>query len=171
MFRMMMRPLLARTERQLGGSVDWMRHVLDASPRAFRRFLAFLWLAGYRRAAPAGAWHVAGLVAVLHEDCGPCVQIAINVARKDGVPREVLQAVLDGRLDDLPAPLADAARFARSVVARDGGEQAPRERLRALWGDAAVVELAFAVASARVFPTAKRGLGFARSCALEPPRA
>ncbi len=165
-----MRPLLARAERELGGSVDWMRHVLDASPRAFRRFLAFLWLAGYRRAAPADAWHVAALVATRGEDCGPCVQIALNLARKDGVPREVLLAVLEGRHDDLPAPLADAARFADAIVTRNGLEQAPRERLRGLWGDAAVVELSFAVASARVFPTAKRGLGFATSCALQPPR-
>jgi alkylhydroperoxidase family enzyme len=163
--RLVLRRLDAE-ERKLGGvSVEYLRHVARASLPAFLKFALFTPLAGHRKKLPADAYHLARVVAVRHEDCGTCVQIEVNLARKDDVAPELLRAALEGRFDDLPPHLADACRFARAVCER-GDDAELRERLRARHGDEGLVELALAVAAARVFPTTKRALGYATSCSL-----
>ena len=103
-------------------------------------------------------------MATRHEDCGTCVQIAVNQARKAGLPAELLRAVLDGKLDALPEELRDAYRFAEAVLAANGEEDAWRERIRLRYGDEGLIEMALAIASCRVFPITKRALGYAVSC-------
>ena len=88
----------------------------------------------------------------------------MNEVKKAGVPAEILRAVLDGRLDDLPEELRDVYRFAEAVVKASGEEDAFRERIRARYGDEGLIEMALAIASCRVFPTTKRALGYAVSC-------
>jgi hypothetical protein len=92
------------------------------------------------------------------------VQIAVNQVRKAGVPAEVLQAVLDCRLDDLPEELRDAYRFAEAVATQSGAEDEWREGIRRRYGDEGLIEMALAIASCRAFPTIKRALGYAVSC-------
>ncbi|HZG52936.1 MAG TPA: hypothetical protein VEZ40_12440 [Pyrinomonadaceae bacterium] len=167
MLRQLILRRLAAEERKLGGvSLDYLRHVARTSLPAFFKFALFTPLAAHRRALPADAYHVARLVATQHEDCGTCVQIEVNLARRAGVVPEVLRAAVLGRPDELPAPLADAYRFAAAVVEAGGAEGEWRERVRAHYGEEALVEMALGVAAARVFPTTKRALGYATSCAL-----
>ena len=135
-----------------------------ASLRAFFKFGKFLAVDEYRRVLPAGPCYVARIVAIRHEDCGTCVQIAVNQAKKAGVPATVVQAVLDGQPDRLPDELAEAYRFAEAVVTQSGEEDALRERIRSRHGDEGLVEMALAIASCRVFPITKRALGYAVSC-------
>jgi alkylhydroperoxidase family enzyme len=164
MLRWLIRKRLAAAERDLGVPVDYARHILDVSLGAFLKFVKVLPLDGYRRSLPAGPYHVARLVAVRHEDCGPCVQIVVNQAKKEGVSPEVLQAALASEPDALPEDLADAYRFAEAVVTRSGDEDRLRDRIRQRHGEAGLVEMALAVAVCRIFPTVKRGLGYATSC-------
>jgi alkylhydroperoxidase family enzyme len=107
---------------------------------------------------------VARLVATRDEDCGTCVQIEVNLAKKDGVSLAVIQAVLDSRPDDLPEELSDVYHFAEEVVTATGGEAPYRERIRRRYGEEALVELAMTMAACRVFPITKRALGYAQSC-------
>src|SRR5438093_858876 len=83
-----------------------------SSLRAFFKFAKFLAVDEYRRVLPPGPCYVARIVAVRDEDCGTCVQIAVNQAKKAGVPAEQLRAVLDGNPDGLPEELRDVYRFA-----------------------------------------------------------
>ncbi len=89
----------------------------------------------------------------------------MNLARKDGVPAEVVRAVLNNRPEELTPELADVHRFAKAVVEASGGEAELRERLRERYEEG-LVELALGIAAARVFPVTKRALGYATSCAL-----
>lgn len=155
---------LDRTERQLGESLDYMRHVLKVSLRAFFKFGMFMPLAEHRRVLAPSPYRVARIVATRDEDCGTCVQIEVNLAVAEGVDKEVLRATVEARPEDLPEDLRDAYRFAESVVSADGSEPEPRERIRARHGDEGVVELAMAIAAARVFPIAKRALGYGTEC-------
>jgi alkylhydroperoxidase family enzyme len=164
MLRWLIRKRLAAVERDLGVPVDYVRHILDVSLGAFLRCGMVMPLEKYRRSLPAGPYHVARLVAVRHEDCGPCVQIVVNLAKKDGVAPQVLQAALAAAPDALPEDLADAYCFAEAVVTRSGDEDRLRERIRQRYGEAGLVEMALAIAVCRIFPTAKRGLGYATSC-------
>ena len=166
MLRYLLNKRLDTAERELGESVDYLRHILRYSLPAFLRFGGFMPVSSYRRALPAEPWHVARIVATRDADCGTCVQIEVNLARKDGVSKDILRAVLDHRLHDLPKDLADCCRFAEAVVRATGEEDALRERLRARYGEAGLVELALGIASCRVFPVTKRALGYARSCSL-----
>jgi hypothetical protein len=74
------------------------------------------------------------VVAARHDDCGECVQIAVNQARKAGVRPDLLQAVLADRWGDLPGEVADACRFAAAVVTASGEEDELRERIRQRYG-------------------------------------
>ncbi|HLL72722.1 MAG TPA: hypothetical protein VK363_14865 [Pyrinomonadaceae bacterium] len=154
-------------ERRLGGvSIDYLRHIARTSLPAFFKFALFTPLAAHRRSLPADAYHVARIVATQHEDCGTCVQIEVNLARAHGVSADVLRAAVRRRPEELPAELVVVYRFALSVVEAEGAEGEWRERVRAHYGEEALVEMALAIAAARVFPTTKRALGYATSCAL-----
>jgi alkylhydroperoxidase family enzyme len=168
---MLRRFILSRigaAEKELGVPLDYCRYMIRVSLRASLRFAKFLAVDEYRRVLPPGPLYVARIVAVRDEDCGTCVQIAVNQARKAGLSAGVLQAVLDEEPDRLPDELAEAYRFAHAVVNRSGEEDALRERIRLRYGDEGLVEMALAIASCRVFPVTKRALGYAVSCSAVP---
>jgi hypothetical protein len=76
----------------------------------------------------------------------------------------ILSAALAGKVEELPESLQDVYRFTEAVVTASGEDEEYRDRLRKVFGEEAVVELALAIATCRVFPTLKRALGFAQSC-------
>jgi alkylhydroperoxidase family enzyme len=166
MMRSVVLKQIAAEERTLGESLDYVRHILRTSFRAFLKFMLFMPLSRHRRVLPAAPYHVARIVATRDADCGTCVQIEVNLARRDGIPPETIRAVLDERPDALPDDLADAYRFTAGVVGATGDEDATRERIRQRYGEEGLVEIGLAIASARVFPITKRALGYARACAL-----
>lgn len=164
MLRRLIETRISAAERSLGVPADYLRHILRVSLRSFFKFVKIMPLAEYRRALASEPYHVARLVATRDEDCGTCLQIEVNLAKKDGVSPAVLQAVLDSRPDDLPRELADVYHFTQHVVTASGGEDELRERIRRRYGEEALVELAMAMAVCRVFPITKRALGYAKSC-------
>jgi alkylhydroperoxidase family enzyme len=165
MISALMERRLVAAERETGEGLDFVRDILRGSKAGFLKFLAFLPLAQHRAAMPADAYFVARLTAVRHEDCGPCVQTVIRYARKAGVDAGVLRAVVEGRAAALPPDLAEIHRFAQAVVSCDPACAEQSEALRRRYGDAAMVDLAFGIATGRVFPTVKRVLGHGQSCA------
>jgi AhpD family alkylhydroperoxidase len=164
MLRRLIQARIAAAEKELGVPLENCRYMLRISLRASFKFAKFLAVDEYRRVLPPGPCYVARIVAVQDEDCGTCVQIAVNQARKAGVRAEQLQAVLHGSLDRLPDELQEAYRFAEAVVTRNGQEDTWRERIRLRYGDEGLIEMALAIASCRVFPVTKRALGYAVSC-------
>ena len=164
MLRKLIRGRIAAAEKTLGVPLDYCRFIIRTSLRASFKFTKFLAVDEYRRVLPAGPFYVARIVAVRDEDCGSCVQIAVNQAKTAGISPQVLRAVLDGSLDDLAEELRDAYRFADAVVRHTGQENQLRERIRERYGDEGLIELALAIAACRTFPVTKRALGFAVSC-------
>jgi len=168
----MIRPLilsgLKRWEMKLGVSVEYLRHICRTSLRLFFKFLKFSSFAQHRRVVPPGPYFVASIVATRLEDCGTCVQIAVTLARQEGVDAEHLRHVLDSRPDQLPEELAEAYHFADSVLSGSPEQETWRERIRARYGDEGLIEMAYGLAASRVFPTVKRALGYAQSCSLVP---
>jgi len=81
-----------------------------------------------------------------------------------GVATETVRAVIERRPAALPEPLAAVYRFAESVVTATYAEGELRERVRKEYGERGLVEMALGMASCRVFPVAKRALGYAVSC-------
>ncbi len=164
MLRALIESRISSAEHRLGVPADYLRHVLKTSLRAFLKFTKIMPLAEYRRVLPVEPYHVARIVATQEEDCGTCLQIEVNLAKRDKVKPAVIRACMNGRPDDLPEQLADVYRFAQGVVRHSGDDDIYRERIREAYGDEGLVELAMAIAVCRVFPATKRALGFAQSC-------
>jgi alkylhydroperoxidase family enzyme len=166
MLGFLVRRKIRSAEKRLGEPLDYMREMYESAPDAFWQFVKFAKVAAYRSKLPAAPIHVARLVATKYQDCGPCVQIAVNLAKEEGVEADVLRAALAGNVEELPESLRDVYRFAEAVVARTGEEDSYRESLRKVFGEEAMVELSLAIATCQVFPILKRGLGHAKSCSL-----
>jgi alkylhydroperoxidase family enzyme len=152
-------------ERQLGHDLGYIRELLASSRAAFWKFGLFNWIADHGRHTPVQLRHLARLGATHGEDCGPCTQIVVTLAQRDGVPRQILAAALAGG-HGLPPLERDVYRFGRAVSVGGADIDALRERLEADLGRAAVVELVYAISMARVYPALKRGLGYGQSCAV-----
>lgn len=166
MISMMLNKEIDKAEEFLGANMDYLRHLQDQSLGAALKFFMFMPMAGHGKTADPNALAVARLVATKQEDCGPCVQATVNGALAAGADKAVVQAVLDADLETLSPTLRQVHDFAKSVARADPSATSQSEELSELLGAAAVMELSLAIASARVFPTLKRGMGFAQSCAM-----
>ena len=168
MLRWLMRRGLDREERNVGESVDYLRHMVDVSPGAFLRFASIMPFANSRKVLPVEAWFVAQVVTLQAEDCGTCLQIGVNLARQNNVDAALLRAVLSGEVDAMSEEIADVYRFTKAVLGSTGEEDALREVLRGRYDDRGLIELSYAIASSRIPPTVKRTLGYAKSCSIVP---
>jgi alkylhydroperoxidase family enzyme len=153
-------------EKKLGVTLDYLREIAATAPAAFRLLGRVSQLGHSLKPADRHAAHLAGLGAAMHDDCGTCVQIHINLARQDGVPEDVLRRAVQGEAGTLPERLALSFRFGEAVAANDPEMHELREKLEADLGKRAVIDMAIGIAFARFYPTVKRALGHARSCAV-----
>jgi alkylhydroperoxidase/carboxymuconolactone decarboxylase family protein YurZ len=152
-------------EREIGVPLDYQRDMAEASPGSALRLAEMGRLARMDQTVPPQVAAIAGLGAVLAEDCGECVQIYVNLAAKAGIERHHIKAALDNRLADLPSDLKLGYCFGRVVSENDPMLLEKGAAVEARFGRKALVDLAMAIAVARFYPTVKRALGHSRSCA------
>ncbi len=145
--------------------VSYMRHMLNTSQGAFFKFSKLTDLAQHCEAAPKQALFAAKLVGAVAEDCGPCVQLVVNMAREAGVAHDQIEAILMRDRSAMNGDTALGFNFADAIVRREPYNDEVREAVRASWGDAGVLDLTLAVQIGRVFPMIKAGLGYAKECA------
>jgi hypothetical protein len=100
------------------------------------------------------------------EDCGPCTQLVVTRAEREGVAPATLKAILAGDERAMPPDAALGFRFAQAVLRHDAAADALRDEIVVRWGMRALVTLAFAITTSRIFPTLKYALGHGRSCTL-----
>lgn len=152
-------------EAMTGESADYMREIYAASPKAFFKYNRFSQGMGqHRDVLPPEVAAVAGIAAIKSEDCGPCLMIVIRFAQLRGVGDDVIEAAVARDLETLSPDLADAYRFAEAVAGAEHDTGELEDKLRAQYGDRGMIELAFVIASVRVYPTLKRALGHGRAC-------
>lgn len=165
-FRPLVRAGLRRYARRYDYDASYLEALVDRAPVPFLLFTGILPVASYRSTAPAAAWYAAKIVAAVSEDCGPCTQLVVNMAREHHVPDDALRAVLERDTSAMDDDVRLAVRFAEAVIGRTSDEDDARDAVRARWGDEGVVDLALGIAVGRVFPMTKAGLGFAKECRL-----
>jgi len=171
MLRWIINKRLDAAEEDLGESVDYLRYIANENRSALLRFAAIGPFANSRKTLPAEAWYAAQIVALQHEDCGPCVQIGVNLARKDGVDRDIIDSVLRGNWSALTPALTTICQFTRDAVTDKVASDELRQEIVDRYGETGLIELAFAIAAAAIPPTVKRVLGFSRSCSTVEIRA
>lgn len=164
MNRWLLTKFLKWGETQIGKvDMGYAYHLRDVQPSRLWRFAFIKVVEGDRKFTPADAYHAAGMAAAMVEDCGPCVQIHVNLALKERVDADVLRALAARKFGDVPADVALAFRYGEAV-SRGVMADEMREQIRAKWGEKGLIELAFAIATARFYPALKRGMGFAHTC-------
>jgi hypothetical protein len=151
--------------RSFNYDTSYMSEMYDASPRAFWKFSKVATLSQHREDVPKEAWYAAKIVATLAEDCGPCAQLVIDMAARAGVSGPAHRAIVNQDERAMPPDAAQGYTFARAVLARDlAGSDRLRAQAETRWGHRALVSLALAIASSRVFPAVKYALGHGRAC-------
>lgn len=144
--------------------VSYMRHMLDVSPAAFFKFSKLMALAQHHEKAPRDAMYAAKIVGAVAEDCGPCVQLVVTMARKARMDAAQIEAVLKRDLQAMSADTALGFTFADAVLRGLPSADEVRESARAQWGDEGVIDLTLALQIGRVFPMVKTALGFGKAC-------
>ncbi|MEK6806928.1 MAG: hypothetical protein AABY95_09815 [Pseudomonadota bacterium] len=164
MFKRLLHGPLNRFEREFDYDMSYGREILDADLGAFLKFGLLTPFVEHRRDVPAEAYYAAKLLGTMSEDCGPCTQLVVKMAERDGVSAEVLRAVLARKPDSLPVDAQLGYRFAEASLAHSAAADELREAVTHRWGRRGLVSLSFALVAARIFPTLKYALGHGKTC-------
>jgi hypothetical protein len=164
MLKWFIRRQLASFEKQYGYDAGYMRHVLDADLGAFLKFARAANVGRYRKDVPKDVYVAAALVGSLTADCGPCTQLGVTMALREGVSGKTLAAVLRGDDAAMTEDVRLGAHFARAVLARDAAADPLREEILRRWGPRAVISLGLALVASQLYPTFKYALGYGHAC-------
>lgn len=164
MFRWFLHRQVGAFERKWNYDATYLRGLIDADPRAASAFARATAIGHYRKDVPVAAHFAVGIVSVMAEDCGPCTQLAVDMAEREGVQPEVLRAIVARDLVAMPYDVALAVRFAEASIERAPEADDLREEVRNRWGERGLISLAFAMVAARLYPTLKYALGHGHSC-------
>lgn len=158
--------ILNTAEKNLGESVDWARKLLRSSRVAVFKYFLTASLASHRKFATTEQIAAAKIRTVIHESCGSCVQIEINLAKQNGVTSELIENLVKNKFEQLPQDILIIARYTDSVLNRDTHEIQLREKFNQELGEDLLSEIALAMATAQFHPTVKRAMGFGSVCTI-----
>lgn len=130
------------------------------------KYQHFMALSQHRHAASLALVYMARFGALRGQDCGPCSLICAHGALREGLPRPLVEAGLHGRLDD--PEQARAFAFGQAIATGAVEADTLGEAIEQAHGRTVRTELALAAATCGVFPSIKRGLGYAQSCKATP---
>jgi hypothetical protein len=156
---------LAAFEKDFGYDASYMHHVLDVDFRAFTKFARAASIGHYRKDVPIDVHCAVSFVGIVHADCGPCAQLGVTMALREGVPGATIAKILRGNEIDMTEPTRLGVRFARAVIARDAVAcDEARTELEARYGKRAIVSLGLALCASQLYPTFKWALGYGHAC-------
>lgn len=153
--------------RRYGYDIGYLKYLANTDRSAFSKFCLATFLSFHRRGVPDEAWYAAKITAARSEDCGPCTQLVADMALDDGVPTEIVRAILSDDVEAMGQKAALGWGLARGICERNDAmlDDAIRE-ITQRWGAQAHSCLVAAIVGVRLYPTMKRGLGFAKACQM-----
>lgn len=155
---------IAKLERSYRYDATYLHEVTEASVPAFVKFALFQSMSTHRQSVPKEAWFAARMAGTLSEDCGPCTQLVVDEALRQKVSPLTIAAPLRGDIDEAGEDAALGFRYGMAVAKNEPEAVLLAEEAERRYGKRRLVSLAYAVASARVYPTLKRGLGHGAAC-------
>jgi hypothetical protein len=164
MLKWLLRKRLAAFATQFGYDVSCMRHVLDTDMGAFLTFARASSISRYRKDAPLDLHYAVKLTGAADADCGPCTQLVVTMALRDGVPGATIARILRGDEAEMTEPTRLGVRYARAVLARDATADDLRAEIERRHGPRAVLSVGFALVASQMFPTLKYALGYGHAC-------
>lgn len=164
----MLKTFMKRRMRAFGAAfgydADYLVQMIDADTDAGFALAGLSKATGYKADAPKAAWYAAKIVAAMSEDCGPCTQLAVDMASRAGVAPEELRAIVAGDLAKLSAEASLGYRFAKAVLAHDPQLGTLRDDIVRRWGRKALGAIALCTVAGRTFPRLRFALGQHDSC-------
>src|SRR5262249_33899718 len=118
MLRWFLRRQVAAFERTWNYDASYMHAVIDVDPRAMLAFGKLQAISSYRKGVSPAAYFATGIAAVMAEDCGPCTQLAIDMAQRGGVDPAVSRAIVTRDFTAMPTEVALAVRFTEATLRR-----------------------------------------------------
>jgi hypothetical protein len=164
MFKSYLHGKIKAMERAFGYDAAYAHEMLDASTPAFMKFGLFQAMANHCDNVSKEAWYAAKLAGAISEDCGPCSQLVVDMALKAGVDAKILAALARGDFHDAGTDATLGYLYGQAVAINSPDAVKLSVDAEAKYGKRGLVSLALAVASARVYPTLKRGLGHGAAC-------
>ena len=155
---------IAKLEQAYRYDASYLHEVTDASLPAFLKFVLFQSMSMHRESVPKEAWFAARMAGTLSEDCGPCTQLMVDEALRQKISPLTIAALLRGDIDEAGADAALGFRYGTAVAKNAPESVSLAEDIERRYGKRGLVSLAYAVASARVYPALKRGLGHGAAC-------
>lgn len=173
MFKWLTKRATAKFERQIRVDLPYAHEMAELAPSVSWKMMLMRPAMYHRKIVARDDWHLAQLAAVMAEDCGPCVQIAVNLSLYDKVDPALLKAALAGGTE-LSGDHRLAFDYGHAVATSGPGMLELIEQAEHRWGREGLMELALAVAYAGVYPRLKRGWGYGLACSkveFELPQA
>ena len=164
MLKHLIRRRIAAFGQEYGYDVGYMEALLDADVGAVMRFAKVQGISEYRKDIPVAVSYAAKIQGTLLEDCGPCTQLVVTMAEREGVAAATLRAVLDADDEAMDDDVRLTVHFCRAVLARDLQADTLREQVIERWGKRGLVSIAFGLMAARLYPTIKYALGYGKAC-------
>ncbi len=163
MIRSILHSVVRRFERQFDYDATYMHDIADTSVGAFLKLALAQAMSKHREGVSLEAWFAAGFTAVRYEDCGPCAQLAVNMALQAGVAPAMARAIVARDTARMSSDAVLGQRLADAVLAHEPTD-AIREEVLARFGEKGLISLSYAIAATRIYPTMKRALGHAHAC-------
>src|SRR5262245_30382506 len=164
MLRWFLQRQIAAFERTWNYDASYMHEVIDVDPRAMLAFGKLQAISSYRKGVPPDAYFAAGIVAGMAEDCGPCTQLAVDMAQHGGVDPAAVRAVVTRDFTGVPRWGGLAVRFTEATLRHAPEADELREEVVRQFGQHGLIALSFAMLAARMYPTLKYALGHGRAC-------
>ncbi len=152
-------------ERKTGYDASYMKAIAESSPKMAIYFSKLIKLNSYRKKTSLELMAVAKIAAMKAEDCGSCLQLNINYAIWDGVDPVLVETVVK-KPEALSGDHRLIYRFATGVAHQTQELDHLRSQIQEKYGRDVLIELSMAIATARVYPSLKRGMGYASSCSV-----
>jgi hypothetical protein len=165
MIKGMIQRKIAAFEAEWGYSMDYAREILDLGMKPLKKFMDAQAIGDYCEGIPHSAHYAAKILGVMAGDCGPCVQLVVDMAARDGVEEAALASLVAGDFAALPKDMKLTAEFTRALLARTDALPELREQMRERYGSAGLVSAAYAVINASMYPIVKYALGHGHACA------
>lgn len=164
LLRRILHYVINRSERRVGVKFEYVHHIADTSVGLLWRYTKIFRFLEPNTSVPRECYHAARLRGAIAAGCGTCVEVEINLAYTAKVDHVLVRRILLSDYASLPMEVAAVGYLADAVVGQRIDHPEARSLLRNAYGDAGLIELAFAMNGAALLPGIKRALGYANAC-------
>lgn len=155
---------LKSMEKRYEYDVSYLHYILTNDFKAFVKLAWLQMMSNHRKQVPLAPYFAAKLRATIWQDCGPCTQLVVNMALAAGLAPEMVKAIVQKTINQLPEPVARVVHFTDSVLAQQPQADELRQQIRADWGESGLLSLAFCISTAGVYSQLKYSLGYGQVC-------